>query len=377
MNTKNFLFFFVHPAKFHQCRKTINTLKEQGHKVDIIITGRDILEELIVNEGWEYKKIFPNGRKLKNVHIWISAGIYLMLTLWKLFWLTVGKRYHFFITDDCLTFISRIKRGKSIFLTDDDLSAVPESSILMISANYILAPDICNLGRFNKKKLGYWGYKSIFHLHPNQFTPDINKIDESLSNQKYFFIRTVSATSTHDVGKRGIGDDLLREIIQFLEPYGRIVLNSERELPDDLKKYVLDFRKNDVSHFVAFSSIFISDSTTMCVESTLLGVPAIEIDDWFGDFKQYYELNEKFQLLFGFSPDDKKGIYNKLDEILSMQDSKEEFMERRNKLFDEKIDASQFLIWLLTESPNSINEYFKNNQSQAKFIVKTHVEINH
>ena len=70
-----------------------------------------------------------------------------------------------------------------------------------------------------------------------------------------------------------------------------------------MQKYVLDFHKNDVAHYVANSKIFISDSTTMCAEAAVMAVPAIEIDDWFADFKQYEELNSKYKLLFGFGVD--------------------------------------------------------------------------
>ncbi|WP_288955877.1 hypothetical protein [uncultured Polaribacter sp.] len=364
---KRVLFFFVHPAKFHLSRATVNALKNDGHHVDVIITGRDILEELVINEGWEYKKIFSNGRKISWLHVWISASIFILLTVLKLLQLTWRKKYDLFITDDCLTFVGRIKRTPSVFVTDDDLSAVPESSILMASANYILAPDICELGKYNPKKWGYYGYKSIFHLHPNRFTPDVNKIHDNLVNKDYFFIRTVSATSTHDVGKRGIGDDLLRNIINVLKEHGDIVLNSERELPEDLQKYVLDFHKNDVAHYVANAKIFISDSTTMCAEAAVLAVPAIEIDDWFADFKQYNELNSKYKLLFGFGVDDFAPIQSKIEEFLKDKDLKKTFKNRQQFMLTEKIDASAFLIWMIKKYPNSSKEFFKDTTMQLKF----------
>ncbi|MCD4704927.1 hypothetical protein K8R66_02520 [bacterium] len=367
MRKKKFLFFFVHPAKFHLSRITINALKEKGHQVDIIITGRDILEELIINEGWDYTKIFPKGRKLKGMHVWLSAAIFSILTIVKLFKLTWGKKYDFFISDDFLSFIGRINGTKSIFVTDDDLRAVPESVILMIFAHYILAPDICDLGRYNQKKLGYYGYKSLFHLHPNHFKADISKINSELREKPYFFIRTVSATSTHDVGKRGIDDNALRKIIKTLEPHGRVVLNSERKLPPDLDEHVISFRKNDISHFIFYATLFISDSTTMCAEAAVLGIPAIEFDDWFADFKQYQELNQKYQLLYGFGIDEEVEMLEKINDLLKTKNLKETFQERRRNMLKEKIDASTFLIWILTGYPNSITDFFKHHSIQNQF----------
>lgn len=365
------LFFLVHPAKFHQTRNTINTLKEAGYIIDIIIIGRDILEELVSNEGWEYKIIFSKGRRINWLHIWISAGIFLALTILKLYKLTSIRKYDLFITDDCLTFVGRIRKTPSVFLTDDDLSAVPESRILMATANYILAPDICDLGKYNNKKWGYWGYKSLFHLHPNIFTPDMDKINHDLKNTVYFFIRCVSVTSTHDVGKRGISDDVLRKLIIILKDHGGVVINSERELPKDLLSYVLDIHKNDISHYVYYSKIFISDSTTMCAEASVMGVPSIEFDDWFYDFNQYLELNGKYQLLYGFANSEEQRMYAKIHELLAIRDLRSVFETRRLKLFTEKIDASAFFIWMIKNYPLSSEQYFNNKSVQSRFISKT------
>ena len=40
-------------------------LTQNGHNIDILITSKDVLEDLIINEGWSYTNIFPKGRKLK------------------------------------------------------------------------------------------------------------------------------------------------------------------------------------------------------------------------------------------------------------------------------------------------------------------------
>jgi uncharacterized protein len=364
---KSYLFFFVHPAKFHLSRITINHLISQGHLVDVVIVGKDILEELVINEGWKYTKIFPNGRRVKWLHIWLSAGIFIGLTIVKLLKIIRKRRYDLFITDDCLTFVGRLVGVPSVFVTDDDLTAVPESWILMSSSNHILAPSMCNLGKYNDKKWNYYGYKSLFHLHPKRFTPDVSKIKNEFQKEDYFFIRTVSATSTHDVGKRGIDDNLLRKIINLLKSNGKIILNSERQLPVDLQQYVVDFCKNDVAHYVAHSKIFISDSTTMCAEACVLAVPSIEIDDWYSDFVQYSELNDKYSLLFGFGVEDIKGIANKIKELLAEKALKEKFQNKRDVMLREKIDPSSLLIWMINNYPESSRLLIEDRDFQMKF----------
>ena len=169
------------------------------------------------------------------------------------------------------------------------------------------------------------------------------------------------------VGAGDAGERILREIIKILEPKGIVVLNSERELPEDLQKYVFDFHKNDVAHYIANSKLFISDSTTMCAEAAVLGIPAIEIDDWFADFKQYEELKERYSLLFGFGVEDIEKIKEKIEELTTNVNIKAEYKKRQEYMLTEKIDASAYLIWMIENYPESSEEFFKDKTMQLKF----------
>ncbi|MDD5570378.1 MAG: DUF354 domain-containing protein [Bacteroidales bacterium] len=362
------LFFLIHPAKYHQFKVTVNTLIAKGHDVELIIIGRDILPELVKNEGWKHKIIFPHGRKYKGVNSLISAGLLFFPTIFKLFRLTLWKKYDLFLTDDLLSYVGKIRGIPTFFFTDDDFSAVPQALLYLPPASHIFSPDICFMGKFKKKVIGYYGYKSLCHLHPNHFKPDINRLDESLRDGKPFFIvRTVMANSKHDIEKNSIGDDLLRKLISILEKNGRVILNSERPLPEDLKKYELSIRKNDINHYMYFSKIFIGDSTTMAVEAAVIGTPSIEIDDWFDDFKQYHELCDKYKLLKGFRLEDEEGIFSLIDEYLKIDNLKEEFLKRRDRMLQDKIDVSAFLIWFIENYPQSLKDYKADPQIQNRF----------
>ena len=94
-NTK-FLFYLVHPAKFHFHKVQINELKTRGYTVDIVINTKDILEELVKEEGWQYTNLFPNTRKIKGVHVYISAFISLSLSIYRLWKYTRKKKYDIF-----------------------------------------------------------------------------------------------------------------------------------------------------------------------------------------------------------------------------------------------------------------------------------------
>jgi len=364
----NLLFYFVHPAKYHAFRRVINILIAEGHNVDVAIIKKDILEDLVKSESWNYVNIFPEGRRINGLPSQISAFINLFRTIYRLLKVTRGKKYDLCITDDLFTFAGRMKGIPVIFFTDDDLSAVPESAILMITANYIFSPSVAYMGVFEKKKIGYYGYKSMFQLHPNRFTPDRNLLHPSLAEKAPFFmIRLVSVTSTHDLGNKGIDDDLLKLLVAYLETYGKVVINSERSIPDEFSKYVLDINRRDIAHYLAFAKIFISDSTTMCAEAAVLGTPSIEIDDWFDDFRQYEDLNKRYGLVHGFKPEQWELILGKINELLVTENLAALYQRKRKELLNNNIDVTAFLHWIIVNYPDSVKEYFENKDIQLRF----------
>ena len=95
-----YLFFLVHPSKFHVFRNTINTLYSRGHYIDILITSKDVLEDLVKTEGWKYKNIFPEGRKIRGISPYFSSVINFVLTIYRLLKFTYRKNYDLFVTDD-------------------------------------------------------------------------------------------------------------------------------------------------------------------------------------------------------------------------------------------------------------------------------------
>jgi predicted glycosyltransferase len=367
INKKRFLFYLEHPAKYHFHRIQINTLKSNGHQVDIVINTKDILEELVIKEGWDYTNLFPNTRKIKGLHVYLAAFISLFKTIFKLYKYTYGKKYDLFF-GDALVYIGRLKGVPSFYPTDDVLAAVPEQRVFFIPANFIIAPEITDIGKFKRKKIAYKGYKALAHLHPNHFKPDRNKLIDQFKNSKRFFIiRCTGFGATHDINKRGVDDDILNAIIKILEPLGDILISSERELPNELRKYQTPINKNDVSHYIAFSDLFIGDSTTMCTESAVLGVPTVEFDEYFYEIEQMLELEKKYDLISCFRTNETEKCLMKISELVNNSNAKAEQLKKAEKFFYDMIDVSSFITWILDEYPNSYEEFKKNPNIQYRF----------
>lgn len=362
---KRFLFYLVHPAKFQFHKVQINTLKQKGHIVDIVINTKDILEDLIIEEGWEYTNIFPKSRKIKGVHVYIAAFISIFLTVWRLMKYTRGKKYDVFV-GDLLSIVGRMKGVTAFYATDDVLAAVPEQAIFFKTVKHIIAPEVTDIGKYSSKKIAYKGYKALAHLHPNHFIPKENILSPDLIGKPYFLIRCTGFGATHDIGKSGISNEVLQKLIPILEPHGQILITSERELPENLKKYNLKIRKNDITHYINYAQIFIGDSTTMCTEAAVLGTPAVEFDEYFYEIEQMLEIEKKYQLIHCFRTNQTEDFLNKISELVNTNKLKSTYTERRKQLLRDTIDVSSFLIWLFENNPISVQEYFKDPKASME-----------
>jgi uncharacterized protein len=359
------LFFLVHPAKFNFHKVQINELKVRGHSVDVVITKKDILEELVKEEGWEYTNIFPEGRKIKGLHVYLAAIISMFKTIFRLLKFTHGRKYDLFI-GDLLTIIGRLKGVPAFYPTDDVLRQVPEQQLFLKTTKHIIAPIITDLGKYNKKTIRYDGIKALAHLHPNHYNPNIEAIAENLRGKKYFIIRCVKFSATHDINKSGINDDVLRKVIDLIRPHGEILISAERELPDDLQKFKMQIRKNDVSHYLYYANLLIADSTTMCSEAAILGTPSIEYDNYFNEIEQMIQLKD-FGMVACFEPPDQNSFLDKISESLNDPDLKSKLALKRDKYLEKKIDVSAFLVWLFENYPDSFNQFKSDPAIQYKF----------
>lgn len=352
----NYLFFFVHPSKFHVFRNTINSLKDKGHKVDIVITSKDVLEDLVKTEGWEYTNIFPEGRKIAGLPSSLGTGLNFIRTIYRLYKYTRGGKYDLYITDDLLVYVGKWNKIPSIVICDDDISIVKKFSVVLSKANHILSPEITDLGKFEGKKLGFPGYKELAYLHPNHFKPDI-EIVKSFNPDlaPYFILRLVSLSAYHDVGRKGLSDDQIEKLISLLEGYGKIFITAERKLPDKFEKYRLNIKPVYISHALNFAEMFIGDSQTMTSEAAVLGVPAFRCNDFAGKINVMDEKEEKYGLSFNYKPSQFAIMYNKIKSLLDNSEYKTNFKEKKNRMLKDKVDLSKFMIWLFENYPESIN----------------------
>lgn len=119
---------------------------------------------------------------------------------------------------------------------------------------------------------------------------------------------------------------------------------------------------------MAFSSLFISDSQTMSAEAAVLGVPNIRFSDDVGRLGYLNELENKYELSVGISPDNTYALFSKVERWIGKLDKiTEKFRARRVQMLRDKIDVTAFFVWFLDNFPESKKIMLENPDYQNRF----------
>ncbi|MFY9311361.1 MAG: DUF354 domain-containing protein [Bacteroidia bacterium] len=350
----NFLFYFGHPAHYHMFKHSIRALQSEGHQINILIKSKDILEELLKNEGIPYTNILPEGRKDSKFYILLG----LLKRIWRISKFVFNHKTNLLIgSEPSLVYVGKLFNIPSLIFVEDDAHVIPYFAKLTFPlATQIVSPITCSLGKWNAKKVGYHGFQKLPYLHPNQFIPNRDKVRHLFKDkERYFIIRTSKLNAHHDFGIGGLNVELVLNIIKILSNYGSIYISAEGNLDEKLLPYELKINLSDIHHILFYADMLISDSQSMSVEAALLGTPSIRFSDFAGEIGVLEELEKKYNLTYGIPTERSDLLIGKINELLKNKDLKEEFQIRRKRLIDEKIDTAAFFTWLIKNYPKSVS----------------------
>lgn len=336
------LFYLHHPAHFHLFRFTIRKLKALGHDVSIVATKKDVLEELLQADGWEYENFLPHGRKDNK----FAIAMGLLKQDWRLLLKCLRSRPDKMIgTATEITHIGWLLRIPNIFVNEDDADVVPlVKKLAHPFAKTLLSPDVCDT-KAPQKTVSYPGYHELAYLHPDVFTPDPSVVKKYFDpHQRYFIIRFAKLKAHHDSGVQGIDSALAMKMIELLKPHGKVYITAERPMEPEFEPYRLKISPIDMHHVMAFASIYIGDSQTMAAEAGVLGVPFIRYNDFVGRIGYLRDLEDKYGLGFGIRPGNEKELINRLQFLLDTADLKNLWNEKRSKMLSEKINVTDFFV---------------------------------
>lgn len=360
------LFYFGHPAQYLFLRETIKRLISNGYQIKILIKTKDVLESLVQAEGFEYENILAEGRKDSKTGILIGL-------IKRLFRINkIVRKFNPDIllgTDASIAQLAWLYRKTGVITLEDDAEVIPQLAKLAYPfAKHIITPVPCSVGKWFEKKIGYAGYMKLGYLHPNIFSLENTIIEKYQFPKNYVIIRLAKLTAHHDFGIKGISNIFLDKLISGFENKSFLVfVSSEDTINDKYKKYLLRINPSDMHHVLAGSSFLICDSQSMAMEAAMLGIPSIRFSSFVGKISVLEELEHKYRLTFGVNPNNPEKLFSKLDELLSIQNLKEDFQLRRKKMLADKIDVTVFLVWFIENYPESVKIMKENPDYQYRF----------
>jgi len=252
------LFFLNHPAHFHLFKNIIKNLKIKGHAVVIVIVSKDVLENLVKEQNWEYINLFPEGRRSKKLSIYLATFIYFFKTLFRMMRSLRHERLKLLVgTERTIVYYGFLMNIPSFYVNEDDTVATPENYLTYPLATKVIMPECCDQGRWERKKITYKGYHEIAYLHPVYFTPN-DEIVKSVhpSGGRYFILRLAELSASHDSGKKGIDDTIAQEIVKILQSHGQLFISSERPLKPEWEQLRLNINPEDIHHVLYFADLY-------------------------------------------------------------------------------------------------------------------------
>jgi predicted glycosyltransferase len=335
-----------HPAHVHYFRNFIKIMESKGHNFLVIARDKEVTFNLLKAYNISFLSRGKGGKGFLGKILYMAKGDYLIYKAAKEFkpdiFLSFGSAY--------AAQVSALTQKPHIAFDDTEHAKIAAKFYRPFS-QVIFTPTVY-LGKNFRKQLRFNGYMELCYLHPNyfSFTPKM-LVDPSGKNKKYVIIRFVSWDANHDMynQNKGLSLEEKLKLIKYLEDKLDIFISSEIELPDSLKKFQLKTPPNEIHALMHHAELFVGESLTMASEAAILGTPAICISTInAGTLQDQIKrgLVKKFENF--------NGVISAIENI-SKNEYKKKFIMARNKLIEESIDVTKFMVWMIENYPESIH----------------------
>lgn len=350
---KTILVDINHPAHVHLFKYFIKEMKGRGYQV--IVTAKEvrIIMHLLDVYGIDYIKV---GKKKDSLVLKYFYELYHLLKVLFLVW-KYRVNYGLGISM-VLPLLSKISAMKVIALDDDDLKVTPAFAKAISFASTIVNPDALAFEDRGSHRICHPSFHELSYLHPYRFTPQESVLHEvGLTKGEPFFIMRFNVFKAHhDSGAKGLNIAQKLQIIELLKPFGKLFITTERDIEPEIKQYQLPVAPEKIHSLMYYATLFIGDSQTMISEAALLGTPAIKLNSFAGRLSIPNEIENRYGLCYSFLPEQFEEMKALIATLVIQSDLKMDWNRRRQKMLNDKIDLTAFLIWLVEKYPRSVKE---------------------
>jgi hypothetical protein len=330
------LFDCTHPIDVHLFKHVIWTLQERGHVTAITARDKDVILALLRGYGFEFTCLSRRGRGL------LGLARELLVRDWRLWRFARRFAPDLLVSSvgPCVAHVGALLRRPVLVVENT------EPATLQQWIAFPFVTRICTANHYRKalgkKQVRYRSFEHLAYLHPNHFIPDPAVVRRAglRPDEPFLMARFVSWEATHDVGEHGISPEVRMRVLERLERFGRVIVTSERPLPDQFERFRLPVAPHEYLHLLAFSRLYLGDGSTVAAEAAVLGVPSVVVCSWEGGY--HAELQNRYGLLQRVESEaEALGI---AEELLTDPETPQRWRERRKRLLDEQEDLAAWLV---------------------------------
>ncbi|MBK8269120.1 MAG: DUF354 domain-containing protein [Planctomycetes bacterium] len=217
-----------HPAQLHMFRPAMDAWAREGTEFLVVAREKDITTRLMDNYGIPYTTLAAVGRGLSGQFVELARREFGMLRL--------ARRLRPKVITGTSVHAARIARlvgARSVILCEDDAKYIPLFKWLAYSFSHaIVTPDCLAYENHGPRHFTYPAFQKLFYLHPSRFAPD-PEIDAALGlsqGDRYALVRLSSLQAHHDVGARGMSEQMILDGIKMASTDIRVFISSEKNL---------------------------------------------------------------------------------------------------------------------------------------------------
>ncbi len=345
-----------HPGHVHYFRNFIKILEGNGHDFLIIAKDRNITYELLnyFDIPFVKRKDFPSSLIGKLVNIPITDIFVLKHALRFKPDIMMG------FSGTHIAHAGKMLNIPSIVIDDTEHATLAHWSYKPF-ADVILTPT-CFFKDFGKKQIRFRSFTELFYLHNNYFKPNPTVLDllGLKENDDFAIVRFVAWNASHDVRENGLTNIEKIDLVNYLSRRMKVFITSEGSIPVELQGFQFNIPSNYLHDALFYAKLYVGEGGTTASEAAVLGTPSIYMNNLtMGYIKEEMDCGLLFQSVV---IDEVKRF---IDNLIILND--EELISRRNKLLDNKIDPTKFLMWFFENYPESAKIMKSNPDYQDNF----------
>jgi uncharacterized protein len=339
-----------HPAHIHFFKHPVRAWRERGDEVLMLGRDRDVMKQLLAAYPHIPAQIITGARKgnrfpLREMLARQAAVAEAIRQFRPTLVVSLMGSY---------TQAARLFRVPNIIFTDSEFQSF-NHRIAHPFATRIYTPQ-CFWKPLGSKQHRYRGYHELAFLHPSRFTPrrDVlsrlrvnggprasgTSADSPPEPGEYVVIRTSAWNTLHDIGESGFAetfDPMLREVLARHSVY---LVPEGGQIAPEWERYKLSVPPEDYHDVLAFARLVITEGASTASEAACLGVPSVYVNT---TRRGYLEDQERrYRLVFNFT--DPRAAARKVSELLERPPAAEELAAAQQRLVDDHIDVTDFVV---------------------------------